>query len=402
MSQRYGAANERIAGFDGLRAFAVLLVFVSHIWLGVPELIRYGWYKVFTRGGFLGVNVFFVLSGFLIAFRLSLIDTGRLRAGLRGYYASRVMRIMPLALLFLGLHLFYVATWGFPAEFGRSEEITGILSTILQYSNFAVLQNPSVLIDNVAIWSLSIEGQFYACAPLLVIPLAVVTRSRRWLTGLLIPLFVFLVLRAARVYESKGWFEVYLRTDTRIISLLFGVAGAFVWLGCSNRFPRLLATASVAAVMVQSVIVARAGADGLFMWKGGMALFDLASLVLVLALAYASCPLVRLLETGPVRWLGKISYGLYLWQLPVIWMFKRHGLSLDWRLRLLLVPTVVIGLSALTWRYFEEPLLRSAFTRRLRGASRGTAPQHSRVGVATSGTVSGSTGSGTDLGARGS
>lgn len=368
MSRRYDVSSERIAGFDGLRALAVLLVFVSHIWLGVPELIRYGGYKVFTRGGFLGVNVFFVLSGFLIAFRLSLIDTGRLRTGLRGYYASRFMRIMPLALLFLGLHFLYVALWGFPKDFGRSEEITGIVSTIFQYSNFAILHAPNVLRDNVAVWSLSIEGQFYVCAPLLVIPLAVATRTRRWLVGLLVPILVVLVLHAAGVYESEGWFAVYLRTDTRISSLLIGVTGAVVWLSYRNRIPRLFAIASVAAVVVQGVIVARAAADGSFMWKGGMAIFDFASLVLVLALAYACCPLVRLLEIRPMRWLGKISYGLYLWQLPVIWIFNRHGQSLDWRLRLLLIPTIVVGMSALTWRYFEQPLLRSGFAKRLRGA----------------------------------
>ena len=139
MSRRQHLVDERIAGFDGVRALAVLLVFVSHIWLGVPELIRYGWYKVFTRGGFLGVNVFFVLSGFLIAFRLATMGTERPRRALRGYYASRFVRIMPLALLFLLAHLVYVAVWGFPAEYGKSEEFTGIISTILQYSNFAIL-----------------------------------------------------------------------------------------------------------------------------------------------------------------------------------------------------------------------------------------------------------------------
>jgi len=102
----------RILGFDGVRALAVLLVFASHIWLGVPELMQYGWYKVFPRGGFLGVNVFFVLSGFLITYRLSTIRAGSRRAGLRSYFGGRFMRIMPLALLFLAAHVVYVALIG--------------------------------------------------------------------------------------------------------------------------------------------------------------------------------------------------------------------------------------------------------------------------------------------------
>ena len=177
-----------------------------------------------------------------------------------------------------------------------------------------------------------------------------------------------LIIHAARVYDAKGWFEVYLRTDTRVSSLLFGVFGAFVWLGYRNRLPRILAVLSIVAVGVQILIVTRGRADGSFMWKGGMALFDLASLALVLSLAYACCPLVRILELSPLRWLGKISYGLYLWQLPVILMFKRHGLTLDWRLRLLLAPIIVVGLSALTWYFFERPLMKSRFAGRLRGS----------------------------------
>lgn len=383
MFPRRQVTSARIAGFDGVRALAVLLVFVSHVWLGVPELIRYGWYKVFTRGGFLGVNVFFVLSGFLIAFRLASIDTERLRSGLRTYYASRLMRIMPLALLFLALHLLYVAAFGFPDVYGKTEEITGIVSTIFQYSNFAILQNPKVLSDNVAIWSLSIEGQFYAVAPLVVIPLAVAARTRRWVSGIFVLLLVPLVVHAARVYDAKGWFEAYIRTDTRISSLLFGVGGAFVWLGWKNRVPRMIAALSIVAVVVQGVIVARGSADGQFIWKGGVALFDGASLILILSLAYGCCPIVRLLELRPLRWLGKISYGLYLWQLPVVRMFNRHGLSLDWRLRLLLVPAIVVGLSALTWHFFEQPLMKSRFARRLRGAGTTSTESQPVVGQAS-------------------
>lgn len=359
--------DDRILGFDGIRALAVLLVFASHIWLGVPELMKYGWYKVFPRGGFLGVNVFFVLSGFLITYRLSTIRAGSRRTGLRSYFAGRFMRIMPLALLFLAAHVVYVALIGYPPDYGLSEEITGIVSTIFQYSNYAILGNTSVLKDNVAIWSLSIEGQFYIVAPLLVIPLAIAARKTRWAGLVLVAILVPLVLNAGRVFDERGWFDVYIRTDTRISSLVIGVLGAFIWLNFRNALPRVLGFLSLLAVVAAGIIVAKGRADGSFIWKGGMALFDFACLVVILSLAFACCPLVRILELRPLKWLGEISYGLYLWQLPVVWMFNRHGLSLDWRLRLILIPVIVVAMSAATYTYFERPLMRSAIARRLRG-----------------------------------
>lgn len=361
--------DDRILGFDGVRALAVLLVFASHIWLGVPELMKYGWYEVFPRGGFLGVNVFFVLSGFLITYRLWTIRAGSRRRGLRNYFAGRFMRIMPLALLFLAAHVVYVALIGYPPDYGLSEEITGIVSTIFQYSNYAILQNTSVLKDNVAIWSLSIEGQFYIVAPLLVLPLALAARKTRWVGLLVVALLVPLILNAGSVFDKKGWFDVYIRTDTRISSLVIGVLGAFVWLNFRNKLPRVLGFLSLVAVVVTAIIVAKGRADGPFIWKGGMALFDLACLVVILSLAFACCPLARVLELRPLKWLGEISYGLYLWQLPVVWLVNRHGLSLDWRVRLILIPLVVVAMSAVTYKYFERPLMRSALARKLRGPS---------------------------------
>ena len=376
-SESTSADDKRILGFDGVRALAVLLVFASHLWLGVPELMNYGWYKVFPRGGFLGVNVFFVLSGFLIAYRLWSIRAGSRRSGLRNYFAGRFMRIMPLAMLFLAAHVVYVALMGYPADYGLSEEITGIVSTIFQYANYAVLQNTSVLKDNVAIWSLSIEGQFYIVAPLVVIPIAIVARKTRWVGVVLVAVLVPLVLNAARVYDKKGWFDVYIRTDTRISSLVIGVLGAFVWLNFKNTLPRVLGLASLAAVAATAMIVAKGRADGPFIWKGGMALFDLACLVVILSLAFACCPLVRILELRPLKWLGEISYGLYLWQLPVVWLVNRHGLSLDWRFRLVFIPFVVVAMSAVTYKYFERPLMRSGFARKLRGQGASSRPVES-------------------------
>jgi peptidoglycan/LPS O-acetylase OafA/YrhL len=358
---------DRILGFDGVRALAVLLVFASHVWIGVPELMKYGWYKVFPRGGFLGVNVFFVLSGFLITYRLSTIRAGSRRAGLRSYFAGRFMRIMPLALLFLASHVVYVALIGYPPDYGLSEETTGVVSTIFQYSNYAILRNTSVLKDNVAIWSLSIEGQFYILAPLLVIPLAIAARKTRWAGLVLLAMLVPLILNAGRVFDNKGWFDVYIRTDTRISSLVIGVLGAFIWLNFRKAFPRVLGILSLLAPVAAGIIVAKGRADGSFIWKGGMALFDFACLVVILSLAFACCPLVRILELRPLKWLGEISYGLYLWQLPVLWMVNRHGLSLDWRLRLILIP-VVVAMSAATCTCFERPLMRGAIAQRLRGA----------------------------------
>ena len=367
--------GERIAGFDGLRAFAVLLVMASHVWLAVPELLGHSWYRVFPRGGFLGVNVFFVLSGFLITYRFLETRNARFTSSLRNFAAKRFMRIMPLTLLFLSLNLAYVLLWGVPDTYTMGNVWTGIISTIGQYANYAIYNDPRVLSDNVAIWSLSIEGQFYFFAPFF---LFLVVRGRRSLVPVVVTtvLFVVLVLNAARLYDASGWFAAYIRTESRFSSLVLGMLGALWFRPKPDRGRRILGPASLVAAACIIGIIGWARANGGFVWFGGMALFDLATLVVVLSAAAAVCPFSRLLDLRPIRWIGQISFGLYMWQLPVFRLIGRHGMGLSSTSRLVLAVGLTFALSTLSWSFFEKPLLRSRFSRWLAGGRTVTASSH--------------------------
>ncbi|CAB5064971.1 unannotated protein [freshwater metagenome] len=170
-----------------------------------------------------------------------------------------------------------------------------------------------------------------------------------------------------------GWFATYIRTDTRIESLIIGMLGAVLMMKTNVVKPTFLRYASFPAVIVVVVIVLYGRADGSFMWFGGMTLFDFACLVIVLALAHQAFFASRILCWKPIAWVGVISYGLYIWQIPVFRIIQRHGEKLSNIERLVLAMSATFLLSALSWYLIERPAMRSQWGQRLAGTFRSKA-----------------------------
>ncbi|SCE95741.1 acyltransferase family protein [Micromonospora mirobrigensis] len=345
---------------EGLRAVAVLLVLLGHA--GVPRL----------AGGFVGVDVFFVISGFLITGLLLKEHDRRGRISLTGFYARRAKRLLPAAatVLLATLALTWLllprtrwsaTAWDVVASAGYAMNWR-MAAESLDYAT--VGQAPSILQH---FWSLAVEEQFYLLWPLVMILLGWIARHRRRRRdGLL------LLGLAAIALPSFGWAlataptdpSAYYVTTTRLWELAVGAAVA-VAAGRSSRVPRavaaVLAWAGLVAIGASAALVDTAsgfpGYAALGPTLGAAAVVGLGSV------AGRAGPAL-LLGQLPLRAVGAISYSLYLWHWPLL---VAAGAYLG---DLAVGPALaVVGASflpaVLTYRYVENPLRRSpALTRR--------------------------------------
>jgi len=364
-----GQATARLPGLDGLRALAVLAVIAFHEQLTA------------LPGGFLGVDVFFVLSGYLITDLLvaQWNRSDRLRLG--GFWARRARRLLPA----LATMLVVVTAATAIIERGQLAALRPALFAAVTYSSnwWQALQPHSYFTQFGPppplqhLWSLAIEEQFYLVWPLLLIVLLSSCQSSRiraalaWLCAALPA-----VAMAAIYVPGANPDRVYYGTDTHSSALLIGSALA---LSLPLRRLRTL-TAD------QTRITDALGLAGLALlgwavghYRGGdPALYPAGLLIAALAagavvLAAASPGLISwVLSLPPLRWIGVRSYGIYLWHWPVIALTtaalaqSRPG-PLIWAAE----AALAIGLAAASWRWIEQPIIRDGFRATVRSRQRG-------------------------------
>jgi len=306
-----------VAALDGLRGIAILLVISSH-YTGEP------------LGGGYGVDLFFVLSGFLITTLLLEERAATGRVGLGSFYVRRARRLFPALAVVLCAYLVYNAILGRDA-----------LGTVADYGlyfgniYYVISHQP----DNTGLghlWSLAEEEQFYLVWPVLLLVLARVRRPAYWIAALVLALVAY---RSALILNGASMTRLYRAPDTHSEGLLLGAGLAFLrqqgfmageWAGKLG-----LALAIPAAV---------AGA-----WKLGLPVFELGAVLLVAA-AVGRTEIARALSIRPLVWLGALSYSLYLWHFPVLWAFGAHD-----RLAALGLSFLLAWLS---YRYVERPFRR--------------------------------------------
>jgi peptidoglycan/LPS O-acetylase OafA/YrhL len=364
MNSNTAQRDSPITGLDGIRAIAVAVVFLSHLPIAITWLDQQTWFNQFRTAGFLGVNMFFVLSGFLITYKLLITRHGDGRLALRRFYISRTVRIMPAVIVFLVAHFIYAIAFDFPPFGNMSEEFLMVAATIFQFANYAILSNTDLLEENGALWSLSVEGHFYVVWPFIMFLLFRVIKKITLSVVLLTALVPILYFWLAWIFHHNGYLSAYLRTDARIVSLVVGALGAVLWLKTSYLSPLTLRMLSLPAVLAMVVIHSIADGWKPFVWDGGMALFDISTMIVVLALAYGVFPIVGILTLSPMVWLGKISYGLYIWQIPVLTILNRHAGEWNQILLLLLAVASTLALGALSYYWVEQPARRSRFIQR--------------------------------------
>jgi len=357
-------ATSRLPGLDGLRALAVLAVIAFH-----EQLTAF-------PGGFLGVDVFFVLSGYLIT-DLLVAQWNRLgRLDLGQFWARRARRLLPA----LAVLLVVVTAATAIIEPGQLAALRQALLAAVSYTSnwWQALAHHSYF-DQFGpppplqhLWSLAIEEQFYLVWPLLLIVILTTCHSPRvraaiaWLGAALSAVAMALIY-----VPGSDPSRVYYGTDTHASALFIGCA-----LALSFPLRRLQALPREKTQAVDALGLAGIGLLG---WAMGhyagndSALYPAGMLIVALGagglvLAAASTGVVSwLLSWSPLRWLGVRSYGVYLWHWPVIALTaaalhqQRSGTWL-W----LAEAALSISLAAASWRWIEQPILRDGFRATIR------------------------------------
>jgi len=360
--------GRHLPALNGLRGLAVMGVVAYHL--------QIGW----ARGGYLGVDLFFVLSGFLITTLLLEEWVGAGRVDLVAFWGRRARRLLPalfLVVLALALYLVCNALFGGPGANGLID-LSGLrgdaIATLLYVNNwhlifahqsyFAQFSTPSPLQHT---WSLAIEEQFYLVWPLVL--LVLLKYGRRGWRRLGVTVTVVLgvgssVLMAALFHPGVDPSRIYYGTDTRLFDLMAGATVAF--LAAARRQPKAPARRTLhwvgpAAAVVLAVFWVRAGTPGglptNFMFEGGFLLCAaLAALVVADARLIAPGWFARGLAWRPLHFVGTISYGIYLWHWPVIVYLNgaRTGLS-TWPLNLLRIA-VTLAVSTASYYLVERPI----------------------------------------------
>ncbi len=361
----------------GLRGVAVLLVVLFHA--HVP----------FVTGGFIGVDVFFVISGFLITRGLIREYEKNQTISFRGFYARRARRIIPAAALVIVVSIIGAAlTMPLLKVFKQAIDL---LAAAAQLANWHFMaQNADYLAGAMDgslaahFWSLSIEEQLYFVWPLTIFAAAVLvakTPLRRWLpmrmsVGIVVGLVSAASLFAAIWLTPRDPAAAYMATYSRawqfgVGGLLAVVAPALIGRGRTAKLNTPIALV-VGWLGLAGLLYAAIAINTQTPYPGTAALLPTGAAALIIAsgqMAGTGLPFVgRVLDTPPLRFLGRVSYAWYLWHWPAILLFEEATGITSWP-ALLAVAAVALGIATASTMLFEEPIIGNKELRRNASAS---------------------------------
>jgi len=326
-------SRAHVPGLDGLRGLAVAGVLVFHA-------------NAALRGGYLGVDLFFVLSGFLIT-RILLE-----RVDLRSFWIRRARRLMPALLALMPAIALYAKYLAKPNELAMLR--ADALATLGYVANWRAIfahrsywdmfLAPSPLEHT---WSLAIEEQFYVVWPIVVGAL-----GRRRLLVTCVVLALASTLAMGLMFEEGQTTRVYLGTDTRGGAILIGAA-----LACTGeiRRSRRLEAASLVALAVLALAWLRLDGESALLYRGGFFVTEIACAVLIAA-CVAGGVVARVFELRPLRVLGTISYGVYLWHWPVYVVLTEERTRLGALPLFAVRVALTLAIAAISYRFLERPI----------------------------------------------
>ena len=340
---------------DGLRAIAVLSVVLFHLGFAPRAL----------GGGFVGVDVFFVISGYLITGILqSELDAGRF--SLLEFYHRRVRRIFPALFVVYACCLAASAYLFFPSEareVGRDVLWSlGFLSNVRFAHADGYFNQASKTAPLLHTWSLSVEEQFYIGLPLLLWALR---RARKWLRLAIIAALSLLSFVIAQHFLAVDARQAFYLVHCRAWELL---AGSMLALGALPWIERRWVLEIIGTLGLGLIALAVVRIDGTTPFPGYWALAPcLGTVAILYSGAHARTWTARLLGVAPLRWVGLISYSLYLWHWPLIALYFARNEEMSARERWAILALSLV-LAVLSYRFVERPFRTKPYRFRARGS----------------------------------
>lgn len=360
MEKQKRLKNSRyITGFDGIRSLAVVGVILYHL---LPTSLK---------GGYLGVPIFFVVSGYLITDLLRQEWEQNGKINIWQFYVRRMKRLYPGLVFLLITASAYITLF----QRGLLNNLRGtVVSSLLYVNNWWQIKNGLSYFDRFAnespfthIWSLAVEGQNYLVWPILFVLLMVFVRKKKWIVytvlgGSLISAILMMILFTPGGDPTR----VYYGTDTRLFSIWLGSALAFVWpstrlkKNIPKQAKRVLNLAGLISLIALILFFFLLDDHYSFVYYGGMLLVSLFCVVLVAVTAHPGASVNKWLTNAVFSWIGKRSYGIYLYQFPVMIFYeaKVANIADHVLLHTLIEISLILIISELSYRYIERPLAR--------------------------------------------
>ena len=360
------AVRTRYAGLDGLRAVAVALVVIYRLF--PPAL----------SGGFIGVDVFFVISGFLITSLLLREKATTGRISLARFWQRRARRLLPAVTVMIAVCATAALFVGGDVLVRMGTQVLGAMTFTYNWvsigagASYFAADTPELFRN---LWSLGIEEQFYVVWPLLLMLLLLL--PSRWLRigVVLAGAIASAVWMATLVGQSADPTRGYFGTESHAFGLLAGVALAFVWAALPastpgwmlRRAPRAGVTVLGSAALVSLVLLSLVPATNTAStFPGALLAATGCSLVAIVCAIWPGSPLGRALDVAPLRYIGDRSYAIYLWHWPLVVLLTiwATGLSPDIAVPLwvgLLALTLTLLAAELSYRLVEMPVRRLGF-----------------------------------------
>lgn len=348
-------------GLDGLRAIAVVVIMIVH----AGYLLAPAYADRLLPGGFIGVDLFFALSGFLITTLLIEERATTGQTGVLAFYRRRAFRLLPALAAVALVH----GAWALWVGIDIGLELASLLAIAFYVSNWVQALGWPMAAGLGHTWSLAIEEQFYLVWPAIFVVVARRRLSPRKVLLVIAALVVAVCVWRAVVWTGlrPDWARAYVRTDLRLDALLAGVALAFA--RAQGLLPAaLLRRAAPFAWLVFLVGLITVHRDDDALYFGGYTVVSVVSGLMVWSAC--SAPLaVRLLSNPVPVWVGRRSYGLYLWHLPIYiaigyaghaTLFQESNPGRPWPVSVVVASSIIatVVVAALSYRYVEQPFLR--------------------------------------------
>ena len=353
-----GKKRRYITGLDGIRAIVVIMVLSYHLKLSL------------FKSGFLGVTVFFVLSGYLITGILISEVEEEGTIDLKNFWLRRIRRLVP-AVMSMAVVIIFVSAVVNRVIFTKG--CKDFLASVLGFNNWWQIFNKVSYFEAAGVpspfthcWSLAIETQFYLIYPLILLGIYKLAKSRgegRVKRGLLFAgvtlllALISVILMIVLFDPQKDASRVYYGTDTRAFSLLFGALLAIMWeyrmvpRRLSASVNMVLGSVSFAVLLVMTIAI---NGSSNFWYRGGQFFGTILTVLMVYAVSGRKTWLSRFLSNPVLKWIGDRSYSIYLWHYPIILLISK-GIKASWWITLIEIVLSVV-LAELSYRFIETPI----------------------------------------------
>ena len=353
-----GKKRRYVTGLDGIRAIAVIMVLAYHLKLAL------------FKSGFLGVTVFFVLSGYLITGILISEVEEEGTIDLKNFWLRRIRRLVP-AVMSMAVVIIFVSAVVNRIIFTKG--CKDFLASVLGFNNWWQIFNKVSYFEAAGVpspfthcWSLAIETQFYLIYPLILLGIYKLVKSRgegRAKRGLLFAgvtlllALISVILMIVLFDPQQDASRVYYGTDTRAFSLLFGALLAILWeyrmvpRRLSASVNMVLGSVSFAVLLVMTIAI---NGSSNFWYRGGQFFGTILTVLMVYAVSGRKTWLSRFLSNPVLKWMGDRSYSIYLWHYPIILLISK-GIKASWWITLIEIVLSVV-LAELSYRFIETPI----------------------------------------------